>query len=347
MTATGWGIIGCGWAAGDMCAALGRLNTPVAAVFDRVEERARELGERHGATVHASLEEVLADDAVEVAYIALPHHLLAPTAELALAAGKHVLVEKPMALEVHAIRSLARLADERERVLAPVFELRAAPVFVEARRLLLTGAIGTVKAVRIRTTIDKPSHYWSSGPTGLVHDGWRARRETAGGGVVLMNAIHQLDLVRHLTGLEIVSVVAETATLYADVEVEDCAAAVLRFDNDALGSLVASAHSPGAAAEERIELDGSLGRIDLPHPSESARPRLFLRRPWNDLRAGEWIALDAPDGDPYLEYLRAFNAAVQGVGPPPAEPADAAAALGAVLAIYEAASRGCRVAVGG
>jgi predicted dehydrogenase len=337
----GCGIVGCGGAAADMCRAIDRLpETYVAAVHDRVAGRAAELGSAHGAAVHASQDELLRDPLVDVVYVALPHYLLAPTAEAALGAGKHVLVEKPMALDVAAIASLRRLADDARLKIAPVFELRASSVFREARRLVAAGAIGDVRAVRIRTVIDKHAAYWQSGPRGLVRDGWRARRAEAGGGVVLMNSIHQLDLTRYVTGLSFVRALAELATSYADVEVEDSAAAVLRLSNGALGTLVAAAHSPGATHEERIELDGSAGRLDLPDPSgpDAACVRVFLTRPWNDLAAGRWLELETARNDAYLDLLRDFVAAVERGSALPATADDAAAALATVLAVYDAAA---------
>lgn len=339
----GWAIVGCGWAAGDVCRAIDEVDGGrVVAVHDRVEDRARAFADRHRATQHVSLEDVVADDAVDVVYVALPHHLLAATAERALAADKHVLVEKPMALETGAIDSLRRLAAERGRVIAPVFELRAKPVYREARRLTAAGAIGRIDQIRIRTIIDKPMDYWSAGS-------WRAGQREAGGGVVLMNAIHQLDLVRYITGLDVASVAAETATLTADVEVEDAAAAVLRYENGAIGGLVAAAHSPGAECEERIEIDGSHGRIDLPDQSAagSDRLRVFLRRRWERLEAGRWIDVDAGRADAYVDYVAGFAGAVRGERDLPATAGDAAAALATVAALYESAATGRRVAVGG
>src|SRR5581483_12476072 len=100
----------------------------------------------HGAAVSGSLDELLADPRVAVVYVALPHHLLGPTAERALAAGKHALVEKPLALDPAAVAALQRLAAEQGRTIAPVFELRASGVFREARRIVAGGAIGEVRA---------------------------------------------------------------------------------------------------------------------------------------------------------------------------------------------------------
>ena len=341
MTRLGFGIVGCGGAAADMAAAIARLpGTHVALVHDRVPARAAELAAANGARPCGSLDELLADRAVEVVYVALPHHLLAPTAAAALEAGKHALVEKPFALEVDVARSLGRLAVERGLLAAPVFELRTSAVAREAQRLVAGGAIGDVTAVRIRTVIDKSPAYWQSGPRGLVNDDWRGLRAEAGGGVVLMNSIHQLDLVRYVTRLSFVRAAGEVATLHADVEVEDSAAAVFRLSNGGVASLVAAAHSPGATDEEEIEIDGTEGRIDLPDPSSehAASVRVFLRRPWEHLAAGSREEVHVGRTDTYLELLRSFVSAIEHGTPPAATVHDAAGALAAVLAIYASAT---------
>jgi predicted dehydrogenase len=326
-----------------MCRAVDLLPAMhVAAVHDRLDERAAALSSTFGGTIHSSVDALVADPAVHVVYVGLPHHLLAPAAATALAAGKHTVVEKPMALDVEAIRSLERAALAHGVVLVPVFELRTTGLLREARRLVAGGALGRVQEVRIRTVIDKPESYWQSGPTGLVADGWRARRAEAGGGVVLMNSIHQLDAVRFMTGLSFVSAMAATATVHAAVDVEDSAAVVLRLSNDGLASLVASAHSHGAVHEERIELDGAEGRLDLPDPSAPAplRLRLFLRRPWRDLATGEWIELEVEETDAYAELVGGVVDSIRAGSNPPASADDAAAALATVAAIYESAETG-------
>jgi 1,5-anhydro-D-fructose reductase (1,5-anhydro-D-mannitol-forming) len=340
VTRLGFGIVGCGGAAADMARAIAQLpETYVAGVHDRIELRAAEFAAASETRAHGSLEALIADPAVDVLYVALPHHLLAPTAEAALEAGKHALVEKPLALDVDDVRALERLADARGLLVAPVFELRTSAVGREAHRLVAGGAIGDVTAVRIRTVIDKPAAYWQSGPRGLVSDSWRALRAEAGGGVVLMNSIHQLDLVRYVTGLSFVRVAAEVATLHADVEVEDSAAAVLRLSNGGVASLVAAAHSPGAVGEEEIEIDGTEGRIDLPDLSSgnAAAVRVFLRRPWEQLGAGRREVVRVGRTDTYLELLRAFARAIEDGTPPAATIDDAASALATVKAIYASA----------
>ncbi|HEY3542724.1 MAG TPA: Gfo/Idh/MocA family oxidoreductase [Gaiellaceae bacterium] len=329
----GWAVVGCGWAAGDMCDAVAAAEgARIVVVRDRDLARADAFAARYDAKRAASFEELLEVPDVDVVYVALPHRLLEPTAARAIAAGKHVLVEKPMALDVAGVHSLAAAASTRGVVAAPVFELRARPIAEEARSVVQSGSIGEVRAVRIRTVIDKPQSYWSTAP-------WRARRADAGGGILLMNAIHQLDLLRYVTGLEYESVVADIATLHADVEVEDSGAAIFRLANGALVSLTAAAHSPGAVHEERIEIDGALGRLDLPDPSSDTAAQLRL------YSGGAWSERTCTGAGAYVTFVDGFLDAVRGVAQPPATPQDAAAALGAVAAVYRAAAEGVRVAV--
>jgi predicted dehydrogenase len=335
------GIIGCGAAAQDVSRAIDAIpEIRLSAAYDRDTHSAVQLAERHGGKVHRSLDEFFGDRTVDIVYIALPHYLLASLAERALGADRHVLVEKPMALDDDAARRLGRLADDRDRRLGVFFPLREAGVIREARQLLSAGAIGEVRGVRIRTIIDKPSTYWESGPGGRTADGWRGHLDQAGGGVVLMNSIHQLDALRYITGLSYVRAVAEIAALWARVDVEDTASAVLRLSNGGLVNLTACAHSPGAHGEERISIDGELGRIDLPAPLDGGPVRLFLRHRWQDRPAGEWIDIPTAERDCYVEMVRRFVGAVQTGAEPPATAADAAAALATVLAIYESARSG-------
>ena len=159
-----FGFVGCGGAALDVAAAIGRSEqATLVATHDLDRARAMELANPFGARVHDSLDDLLADPAVEAVYIALPHRLLAPTAERVLASGRSALVEKPMALDVATVTGLADLASERSLALGVMFELRETGAAVVARDLIAGGAIGDVTCVRMRTLIDKPFRYWRSG----------------------------------------------------------------------------------------------------------------------------------------------------------------------------------------
>jgi predicted dehydrogenase len=220
------------------------------------------------------------------------------------------------------------MAEHARLKLAVFFELRRASTVAAAKRILDNGEIGTPRLIRMRTIIDKRTDYW--GPPGKPN--WRASREMAGGGMLLMNTIHQLDTLRYVTGLDYVSATGEIATFSAAAEVEDTGSATLRMSNGAILSIVAGAHSPGANHDETIEIDGTAGRLDIPDPFGISPLRLYRSesRVWNE------IAIDRVDS--HLKMLQSFAESILKDGEVPASARDAAATVAAVQAIYRAAA---------
>lgn len=335
-------IVGCGGAAVDVARAIdASAQVTLVAVHDRDPSRAEALARPRSATIHRSLRALLHDDRVAAVYVALPHDRLASTAITALRAGRDVLVEKPLAIRSASIARVRAAAAASSRSVGVMFELRHVPTVAEATSLIKSGGIGRIGSIRIRTLIDKPPTYWSSGPTGAVHDSWRASEARAGGGVVLMNTIHQLDLVRAITGLRANRVAALTSRRVAGVEVEDAAVAVIDWGDGVLGSLVATAHAPGASDDETIEIDGDGGAIRLGDPYAD-RPVLdrFVRKPLGEHRARRWLRSAPAPSDPWLAAVDGFAAAVRAGRAPVPGIDDAEAALAIVLAIYRSARTG-------
>ena len=334
-----FGVIGCGTAAVPVCAALAAsTTTELAVVQDANPAMAQDLSERFKARSVDTIEQVLSDPDVEAVYIAVPHHVLAQLAGQALSAGKHVLVEKPMAITVVDADALIALADERALTLEVFFQMRGIEPYARARALVQAGALGDIIGVRIQTLIDKRLDYWQVGYAGRSSQPWRARKDQAGGGVLLMNTSHALDAVQHITGLDVVSVTADVATLVADVDVEDTAAATLRFSNGAIGSLFAGAHIVGAERAERIELYGARGQIQLPDPYGDDTSRVYLREPWGELAAGLWHTLPRTSTDVYATAVEAFADTVRSGCPTTANARNARQTLATVLAIYQSAA---------
>lgn len=329
MAPVGLGVIGCGWAASEIARVSVDLpQLRIVAAMDADPVRAAAFGEQTHATVHGSIEALLADRGITTCYIGLPHALLAPTVEKALAASKHVLCEKPLALDAAEALRLGAMAESKGLKLCVFYELRRAGTVELAKRLLNEGAIGEPRLVRIRTVIDKKLSYW--GQPGALN--WRASKAQAGGGVLMMNSVHQLDTLRYITGLEVVRVSGETDTFTAPGEVEDSVSATLRLSNGALVNLTAAAHSPGAVGEETIEIDGTSGRLDLPDP--------FGDRPVRLYRDGAWETIEVPRPDSHALMLADFLAAVIDGREVPAGANDAAAALEVVNGVYRSAVEG-------
>jgi len=338
MEAIRFGIVGCGTASIPVCEAINASPLmELTAVYDVNQDLARDLGQRYQARVMESLGELLSNSEVDVVYIAVPHHLLASLTKQTLEAGKHVLTEKPLAISLEDVDALIALANERELTLGVYYEMRYAPAHTPARELIQAGAIGNIIGVQIQTLIDKPLTYWQSGYAPRSVNPWRGIKAQAGGGVVLMNTSHLLDAVGYVTGLIVTNVSAEIATLAADVEVEDMATATLRFNNGAIGSLIAGAHIRGAHEEEFCVVYGTQGQLRLPDPYSSNPLRLFLNCNWGSFTAGQWHIIPTESVHVHQLALEDFARSVRSRQSAPINGQAARQVLAIVLAIYRSA----------
>jgi UDP-N-acetyl-2-amino-2-deoxyglucuronate dehydrogenase len=334
-----FGILGCGSASIPVCEAIAVSPlTDLTAVYDVNQDLANDLSQRFHVRKMETLDELLTNEMVDVIYIAVPHYLLAPLTYKVLEAGKHALTEKPLAISLEEVDRLINLATKQQVALGVFYEMRYAPAHAAARELIQAGAIGSIIGIQIQTLIDKPLTYWQSGYTGRSINPWRGIKAQAGGGVILMNTSHLLDALAYVTGLMVTSVSAEIGTLVSNVEVEDMATATLRFDNGAIGSLIAGAHINGAINEECCYIYGSDGQIRLPDPYGHDPLRIYLRRTWGDFTVEQWHSIAT---EPVSVYRMAIEDFVQAVQSRECVPIDAQAArqvLAVVLAIYQAAA---------
>lgn len=212
--------------------------------------------------------EVLERDDVDIVDVCVPGHLHAEVATAALAAGKHVLVEKPLAntlAEAEEMTRQARAAREQGVRSMVGFNYRRVPALALARQRISEGALGTVRQVRISYLQD-----W------LVDDGapmtWRLRREEAGSGALGDLGSHAVDQVRFLLGQEVVDVSGSTETFVPrregpdgpeSVTVDDAAWATLRTDAGAVVSLEVSRMATGRKNGLSIEVFGSAGALSF------------------------------------------------------------------------------------
>ena len=341
-----FGILGCGSASIPVCEAITDSPlTELTAVYDLNHGLANDISRRFQVRKMDTLEELLTDASVDVVYVAVPHYLLAPLTRQVLEAGKHALTEKPLAISLEDVDQLIELASKKQLALGVFYEMRYAPAHAVAHQLIQGGAIGNIIGVRIQTLIDKPLTYWQFGYTGRSANPWRGIKAQAGGGVVLMNTSHLLDALFHLTGLNVVTVSAEIGNLLSNVEVEDMATATLRFDNGAIGSLIAGSHISGADREEYFHLFGTEGQIRLPDPYGSDPLKIFLKRPWNDFIDRQWHTIPTEAVSVHKMAIEGFAQAVQSGGCIPINAHAARRVLAVVLAIYQSADQKTRITI--
>jgi predicted dehydrogenase len=250
----GYGIIGAGWILPNHAIAARYLrdqNVELTAIADIDERRARraaeEFGARHWYTDYRAL---LARDDVHVVSLCLPHHLHRDVAIAAARAGKHVLCEKPLALDVAEADAIIAAAREAGVQLGVVFQHRWDPPFQRLRRAVERRAFGQVLLGHV-------FHRCKNLTAPEFRDAWREHSKTVGGGVMTMQTIHFLDILLWCLG-PVESVTARVDALLLKRDVEDTGSAVLRFRSGAIGSVV-STEANETERISRIEIHGTTG----------------------------------------------------------------------------------------
>ena len=295
-------------------------------------------------TAYDDPEALLGDECVPVVALALPNDETAAMVVRAAAAGKHVLCEKPCARSATEFGPAIDALAAAKRRFCAYYVWRANPAIIEMRRLLQEGAIGRLTSVEMRMVTTQvglrdPRH-------------WLFRRAIAGGGIVSWLGCHWLDLLRYVSGEEVVAVSAMLGTVSGEaIDVEDVAAVSLRLSGGAVAGLHAGYLLPqGRAGYENPGYD--MGLIfrgtggTLAHAGFGAEQTLTL-----DTAVPGWATAprlvqhytlpQAPayGGEHGAEFVRRFlRAALEGEGESPAGPKDALAVLRLLDAVYASAA---------
>jgi predicted dehydrogenase/threonine dehydrogenase-like Zn-dependent dehydrogenase len=278
------GLFGCGDIAEFDAAAIRETpNVELVACYDPIHDLAQDLARRYGVEAAETSAALLERDDIDAVLLSVPHHLHAPLGAEVAAAGKHVIVEKPLANNLAAAVELVQATDRAGVILSVCFPQRYQPSVVIARRLIAAGAIGELAGVSLNFFMDKPSSYWVGGFSGRTQSTWRSSSAQAGGGVLIMNLSHYIDLIRYLTGVEVEVVSARTHAVERTAEVEDAVSVTARCANGALASLLACAALRGAEISTEFRLWGSDGQIAV-----EPDPRVYTVRALDGLRTSRW-----------------------------------------------------------
>jgi UDP-N-acetyl-2-amino-2-deoxyglucuronate dehydrogenase len=248
----GFGIVGAGVISAIHARAIASLpGARLVAVTDVEPDRATSLAAAHDCTAEPDLDALLARGDVDVVCVCVPSGLHADVGIRAAAAGKHLVVEKPLDVSLAAADGLIEAARQAGVVLTVISQHRFDRGLVELRRLLDDGALG-------RLVLGEASTKWYRSQAYYDSAAWRGTWALDGGS--LMNqGIHYADLLLWSMG-PVAEVTALFSTQTHQIEVEDAALAVLRFASGAVGTIVTStAVFPGFA--QRLEISGTSGTV--------------------------------------------------------------------------------------
>ncbi len=246
-----FGLVGCGVIGPVHAEAIASLpDALLIAAADLDFARAQKLVGKYGGTPYHDLQSMLQRERLDVVIICTPSGLHGEHACLVMRSGRHVIVEKPMEIRREALDEMLRVQQETGMKLAVISQHRFDPASQQVRQLVEEKAFGRLVMGNAIIPWWRSQAYYDSGA-------WRGTWKLDGGGVLMNQSIHSIDLLQWLMG-PVKSVMAYTDTLAHRIETEDVGVAALRFTNGALGVIAATtAAYPGVTT--RIELFGSQG----------------------------------------------------------------------------------------
>jgi len=249
----GFGIVGCGVISKWHAMAVADLpGATLVGVTDAQPERAEQAAARFGTECVPDLDSLLARDDLDVVCVCTPSGLHAEVGVQAARAGKHVIVEKPIDVSLEAADRLITACREAGVRLGVIFQHRFDDGVQALRDLIDSGRLGRLLLGAAATKWYRTQEYYDSGA-------WRGSWELDGGGCLMNQGVHYVDLLQWMMG-PVERVVAQMGTLDHDIEVEDAAMAMLTFAGGAMGTLEGSTVTfPGLP--ERLEVSGTGGSV--------------------------------------------------------------------------------------
>ncbi len=247
-------IIGCGVIAPTHAEAIAASpNAELVACADIVEDKARKFAEERGIRWWRDYEEMLEkDDEIEAVTICTPSGMHHQVAIAAAQAGKHILCEKPLDITLKAIDDMIAAAEENNVKLGCIFQNRTYPSSRKIREAVRTGKLGKLVLGDCYQKYFRSHEYYASGE-------WRATWELDGGGALMNQGVHGIDLLIWIMG-NVKRVNAQCRTLVRNIYVEDTAVAIVEFENRALGTIEGTTSvTPGYGM--RLEISGDDGTI--------------------------------------------------------------------------------------
>lgn len=331
-----FGIIGTGLIADFHALAIRSLpNAELAGCWGTNPEKTASLVRKHGCKSWGTYRHMLASEEVEIAIIATPSGAHLEPALEAARNGKHVICEKPLEITLDRIDQMIGAHEKAGTRLGGIFNYRYYDAVKPLKRAVESGRFGTLTYASVHVPWWRNEAYYK--------DNWHGTRELDGGGALMNQSIHMIDLLQYLMG-PVSSLSAYTATLAHSIEVEDTAAAVLRFKNNALGVIYGTTASfPGQY--RRLEITGTAGTVIMVENSyqvwqfarESKEDEDILKK-FGEIEGGGGVSDPAAiPFEPHAKNIAAFIHAIEKKQTFEIEGAEARKSVEIILAIYESA----------
>jgi UDP-N-acetyl-2-amino-2-deoxyglucuronate dehydrogenase len=339
----GIGIVGAGTIGTVHATALKEIElTQVVAVAEPREEAGKMLASAAGARWYSSMSEMLSHPDLDVVILATPSGQHADQVMLAARANKHIITEKPMAITAHGILLMTEAVKRAGVEMAVMFQNRFSRDVIKLKRAMEAGMIGQPIVGNASVHWHRTQDYYDA------NGGWRGTWQLDGGGALMNQSIHTIDLLQWLMG-GVKAVSANIATLTHDIETEDTATASIVFRSGAVGTIQGTT-SASTDWPVRVDIVGTGGRAVLEggvltdwHGDSELTDDLLLPIDWEFVDG--WHP-DEPFGRAHLRQLKLILEALRAGETPPVPPAEARKAVDIILGIYESAKSGTRVSMG-
>ena len=246
-------VVGVGGMGSNHCKTMAGIEEcELTAVADVNADRAKQVGEECGVPGFTDHRELIGSGLAEAVVIATPHYFHPPIAIDAFRAGLHVLSEKPVGVQIGEAEKMVAAARQSGKVFCVMFQMRTQANIKKAKELVEAGELGEIRRTLLISPEYRSQAYYDSGT-------WRATWGGEGGGVMMNQAPHIMDIFTMLGGMP-KRVHGRTATILHDIEVEDQAEAMLEYENGAAGYFFVATAERGVRL---VEFVGDKGKLRL------------------------------------------------------------------------------------
>ena len=251
MSEVSFGIVGCGFTGSVHAQAIKRIERgKLLAAYDIDEKKVKKFAKKYNVEAYTDLEKFLSRDDIQIVNICTPSSLHGSLGIKAAEAGKHLIIEKPLDVTPERCNVIIDAAHKNKVKLTVIFQNRFKETVQALRSALEEGRFG-------KLVLGNALVRWHRSPEYYRKGGWKGTKKYDGGGALINQSIHTIDLLQWMMG-PVKEIQSKIRTLVHDIEVEDTALAILEFENGALG-LIEGTTSIYPGFDERLEIYGENG----------------------------------------------------------------------------------------